>query len=98
MVGEIVKPITIEEEYKKNPDISPDEIKKLREWLKTQPHLPEKHLTGMHNKLHRALAAWLRSTKSISKVISSNWAGNLHFLIVNVHKDSPRKHPPFATS
>ncbi|KAJ8713173.1 hypothetical protein PYW08_008477 [Mythimna loreyi] len=43
----VVKPITIEEEYKKNPDISPEEIKKLREWLKTQPHLPEKQFTDV---------------------------------------------------
>ena len=32
-----MKQITIDEEYKKNPGISPDESKKLREWLKTQP-------------------------------------------------------------
>ncbi|XP_075983843.1 clavesin-1-like [Anticarsia gemmatalis] len=43
----IVKPITIEREYEKNPDISPEDIRKLREWLKTQPHLPGEHLTDV---------------------------------------------------
>ncbi|CAB3256746.1 unnamed protein product [Arctia plantaginis] len=43
----VVKPITIEKEFEKNPDISPDDIKKLREWLKTQPHLPGEHLTDV---------------------------------------------------
>lgn len=31
----------INEEYKENPEISRDEIKKLLEWIKQQPHLPE---------------------------------------------------------
>ncbi|XP_047033353.1 clavesin-1-like [Helicoverpa zea] len=43
----VVKPITIEKEYEKNPDISPEDIKKLRDWLKTQPHLPGEHLTDV---------------------------------------------------
>ncbi|KAF9810682.1 hypothetical protein SFRURICE_021135 [Spodoptera frugiperda] len=43
----VVVPITIEEEYKKNPDISPEDIQKLRDWLKTQPHLPGQYLTDV---------------------------------------------------
>ncbi|XP_072934698.1 clavesin-2-like [Epargyreus clarus] len=35
----------VEKEYEKNPDISPEDIRKLREWLSTQPHLPVEHLT-----------------------------------------------------
>ncbi|XP_045454363.1 alpha-tocopherol transfer protein-like [Melitaea cinxia] len=43
----IVKPFPVEKEFEKNPDISPDDIRKLREWLKTQPHLPEEHITDL---------------------------------------------------
>lgn len=46
-MSEIVKPITIEREYEKNPDISPEDIKKLRDWLQTQPHLPGHLLTDV---------------------------------------------------
>ncbi|XP_038217508.1 clavesin-2-like isoform X1 [Zerene cesonia] len=42
-----VKQISMEEEYKKNPDISPEDIRKLREWLKTQPHLPNEYVTDL---------------------------------------------------
>lgn len=42
----LVKPISIEKEYEKNPDITPDDVRKLREWLKTQPHLPGEHISG----------------------------------------------------
>ncbi|CAG4933745.1 unnamed protein product [Colias eurytheme] len=42
-----VKQISMEEEYKKNPDISPEDIRKLREWLKTQPHLPNEHISDL---------------------------------------------------
>ncbi|CAH0595553.1 unnamed protein product [Chrysodeixis includens] len=43
----VVKPISIEREYEKNPDITPDDIRKLREWLKTQPHLPAEHISDV---------------------------------------------------
>ncbi|CAG9791672.1 unnamed protein product [Diatraea saccharalis] len=42
-----VKPFPVEKEYEKNPNIKPEDIKKLREWLKTQPHLPADHLTDL---------------------------------------------------
>lgn len=42
----VVKKFPVEKEYEKNPDITPEEIEKLRQWLDTQPHLPGKHLTG----------------------------------------------------
>lgn len=41
------KPISLEEEYKKNTGITPEDIRKLREWLKTQPHLPTDHITDL---------------------------------------------------
>ncbi|KAI8442534.1 hypothetical protein MSG28_006005 [Choristoneura fumiferana] len=40
----VVKQFPVEKEYEKNPDISPEDILKLREWLKTQPHLPGDYL------------------------------------------------------
>ncbi|XP_053616917.1 alpha-tocopherol transfer protein-like isoform X2 [Plodia interpunctella] len=42
-----IKQITMEKEYEKNPDISPEDIDKLRQWLKTQPHLPGDALTDL---------------------------------------------------
>ncbi|XP_055378578.1 alpha-tocopherol transfer protein-like isoform X2 [Condylostylus longicornis] len=36
-----MKLFPIEEEFKKNPDLNPDELKKLMEWINQQPHLPE---------------------------------------------------------
>lgn len=32
--------MSIQKEYEKHPDITPEDIKNLREWLKNQPHLP----------------------------------------------------------
>ncbi|XP_059047284.1 alpha-tocopherol transfer protein-like [Achroia grisella] len=43
----VVQQLPIEKEYEKNPDISPEDIKKLREWLKTQPHLPGDKFTDL---------------------------------------------------
>ncbi|XP_075232032.1 alpha-tocopherol transfer protein-like [Lycorma delicatula] len=34
------KPITTEEEYKKNPDLKKEDIEILRQWVKSQSHLP----------------------------------------------------------
>ncbi|XP_045454365.1 clavesin-2-like [Melitaea cinxia] len=42
-----VNAFPVKKEYEKNPDISPEDIRKLREWLKTQPHLPEKYITEL---------------------------------------------------
>ncbi|KAM3956786.1 clavesin-1-like [Aphomia sociella] len=46
-MADVVQQISIEKEYLKNPDISPEDIKKLRDWLKTQPHLPGDKLTDL---------------------------------------------------
>ena len=42
---DIVKEQSLEEEYKKT-GIRPADVAALRDWLKTQPHLPEKYITG----------------------------------------------------
>ncbi|CAK1541420.1 unnamed protein product [Leptosia nina] len=42
-----VEQFPLEEEYKKNTGVTPDDIKELRQWLKTQPHLPEKYITDL---------------------------------------------------
>jgi len=34
-------PITADEEYEKNPEISRENIEDLRKWIATQPHLPQ---------------------------------------------------------
>ncbi|CAH0402600.1 unnamed protein product [Chilo suppressalis] len=47
MSSSILKEFPVEKEYEKNPNIKPDDIKKLREWLRTQPHLPAEHLTEL---------------------------------------------------
>lgn len=36
-----IVPITADEEYAKNPEISKENIEELRKWLVTQPHLPQ---------------------------------------------------------
>ncbi|XP_075984157.1 alpha-tocopherol transfer protein-like [Anticarsia gemmatalis] len=42
-----VSQIALEDEYKKKTGITPDDIKKLRGWLNTQPHLPKDHITDL---------------------------------------------------
>jgi hypothetical protein len=34
-------PITAEEEYAKNPEVSRETINDLKKWIATQPHLPQ---------------------------------------------------------
>ncbi|KAI5695673.1 hypothetical protein M8J75_001756 [Diaphorina citri] len=37
----LIKGITADEEYKKNPDLKKEDIQALRQWMLTQPHLPQ---------------------------------------------------------
>ncbi|XP_063636353.1 alpha-tocopherol transfer protein-like isoform X2 [Cydia splendana] len=39
--------ITVEREYEKNPEISSEDVKNIREWMLTQPHLPHEHITDL---------------------------------------------------
>ena len=41
-----VQQIPLEVEYKKKTKITPADIKKFRDWVDTQPHLPSEHITG----------------------------------------------------
>nr|XP_034827561.1 clavesin-1-like [Maniola hyperantus] len=43
----VMKAIRLEDEYSKRTGITPEDIAKLRQWLKTQPHLPEEHITDL---------------------------------------------------
>ncbi|XP_023950590.2 clavesin-1 [Bicyclus anynana] len=43
----VVQPFAVEKEFVKNPKILREDIQKLREWLKTQPHLPGDYLTDL---------------------------------------------------
>ncbi|XP_047511397.1 retinaldehyde-binding protein 1-like [Pieris napi] len=46
VLGE-VQQFSLEEEYKKKNGISSSDVQELRQWLKTQPHLPEKYITDL---------------------------------------------------
>ncbi|XP_063896395.1 clavesin-2 [Helicoverpa armigera] len=42
-----IQGISLEDEYKKNTGTTPSDIKKLRDWLSTQPHLPAEYITDL---------------------------------------------------
>lgn len=39
--GEVLQPITLDEEFSKNPELRKDDLELLREWAQKQPHLPQ---------------------------------------------------------
>lgn len=39
------EPVSLEDEFKKNPNLPISDIKELQEWIKTQPYLPQ-DITG----------------------------------------------------
>ncbi|GBP86313.1 Alpha-tocopherol transfer protein-like [Eumeta japonica] len=41
-----VQPFPVSEEYVRNPEIKPEDIAKFRQWVRTQPHLPDQHISG----------------------------------------------------
>jgi len=41
IIEKSIVPITADEEYAKNPEISRENIEDLRKWIVTQPHLPQ---------------------------------------------------------
>lgn len=40
-----VKQFPVQDEYMKG-NATPQDVENLRQWLKTQPHLPDKYITG----------------------------------------------------
>lgn len=42
-----VVPFALEREFEKHSDITPDDVTRLRDWLRTQPHLPEQYITDL---------------------------------------------------
>lgn len=38
---ETVKRVTLEEEFKRNPELKKEELQSLRDWYSKQPHLPQ---------------------------------------------------------
>lgn len=42
-----MKTANVEQEYKKNDQLKPEDVKSLKEWIEKQPHLPK--ITGNYN-------------------------------------------------
>ncbi|CAH2094182.1 unnamed protein product [Euphydryas editha] len=75
--------ISLEQEYAKETGVTPQDIAKLRQWLKTQPHLPEKHITDLD--LILAFHACNCSTGLAKQVLDLNLT--LRTLFHNFYKD-----------
>ncbi|XP_050672321.1 clavesin-1-like isoform X2 [Leptidea sinapis] len=65
------KEFPIEEEYKKNHGVTPEDVMVLRKWLKTQPHLPERHITDLD--LVLAYHSCNRSTEVTKQTLDLNY-------------------------
>lgn len=66
-----MKQISLQEEYKKDTGVTPQDIAALREWLQTQPHLPEKYITDLD--LVLAYHCCSRSTGFTKQVVDLNF-------------------------
>lgn len=66
-----VKPISLEREYAKNHEITPQDIKVFRDWLMTQPHLPGDLITDVD--LILAYHCCERSLPAAKKVLDLNY-------------------------
>ncbi|XP_041971681.1 alpha-tocopherol transfer protein-like [Aricia agestis] len=71
------KGFPLELEYKKNTGITAEDIAKLRQWLKTQPHLPEPHITDLD--LILAFHSCNRSTEVTKQVLDLHYTLNTLF-------------------
>ncbi|VVD00756.1 unnamed protein product [Leptidea sinapis] len=65
------KEFPIEEEYKKNHGVTPEDVMVLRKWLQTQPHLPERHITDLD--LVLAYHSCNRSTEVTKQTLDLNY-------------------------
>ncbi|XP_050672172.1 clavesin-2-like isoform X1 [Leptidea sinapis] len=65
------KEFPIEEEYKKNHGVTPEDVMVLRKWLQTQPHLPEQHITDLD--LVLAYHSCNRSTEVTKQTLDLNF-------------------------
>ncbi|XP_052739217.1 clavesin-1 [Bicyclus anynana] len=83
MPSQGMKPIPLEDEYSKNTGITPEDIAKLRQWLKTQPHLPEQHITDLD--LILSFHCCNRSAELAKQVLDLNIT--LRTLFTNYFKD-----------
>ncbi|KAI5642232.1 CRAL/TRIO domain-containing protein [Phthorimaea operculella] len=78
-----VREFPLEEEYQKKTGITPEDIRKLREWLKTQPHLPEEYITDLDLILTFHCSA--RSTEVTKQLLDLHFT--LRTLFTNFFKD-----------
>ncbi|VVC28755.1 Hypothetical protein CINCED_3A010787 [Cinara cedri] len=63
-----VIPITAEEEYAKNPEISKQNIEDLRKWIATQPHLPQNVTEEMLILFYHSCYFQMEQTKSCIEI------------------------------
>ncbi|XP_041971704.1 alpha-tocopherol transfer protein-like [Aricia agestis] len=77
MVGCELQQFPVEKEYVKNKDIKPEDVKELRQWLQTQPHLPAEHITDLD--LILAYHCCGRSTGTTKQVLDLHYTLNTLF-------------------
>ncbi|XP_004922758.1 alpha-tocopherol transfer protein-like [Bombyx mori] len=82
-MSQAVKAITLEDEYKKKTGITPEDVRKMRQWLQTQPHLPRDHLTDLD--LILVYHCCHRSMEVSKQVLDLNCT--LRTLFTNLFKD-----------
>lgn len=76
-------PYPLEKEYNKKTQITPEDIKKLRSWVNTQPHLPRELITDME--LILAYHSCSRSAEVSKQVLDLNYT--LKTLFTNFFKN-----------
>lgn len=65
------EPVSLEDEFKKNPNLPISDIKELQEWIKTQPYLPQDITEIQLIMFHHSCYYRLEETKSCIKVYYS---------------------------